>query len=92
MDKGYYSEHVYDLGLGTASDGAVWCQAKRTNAAIITKDEDFVTLRLMEVEGPPVVWVRLGNTSKAEILKWFEPLLPIVEKGLKAGEKLIEIA
>jgi predicted nuclease of predicted toxin-antitoxin system len=31
-------------------------------AVIITKDEDFVVRKLFET-GPPVVWVRIGNTS-----------------------------
>jgi hypothetical protein len=44
-------------------------------AVIITTDEDFVVRKLLET-GPPVVWVRIGNTS---------PAITIVEHAGWAG-------
>lgn len=34
----------------------------------MTKDEDFVVRKLLE-SGPPVVWVRIGNTRRVDLLR-----------------------
>ena len=49
--------------LGTA--------AADLNASIITKDEDFAVRRVLQKAGPSVVWIRLGNTGKRQMLHWF---------------------
>lgn len=58
----------------------------------MSKDEDFASLRTLRPEGPQVVWVRLGNTTRRTLLGWFETLLPEIERQLRTGEMLIEIA
>ncbi|MHB1945345.1 MAG: DUF5615 family PIN-like protein [Metallibacterium sp.] len=57
----------------------------------ITKDEDFAVYRMMQASGPAVVWVRLGNTSKRQLLVWFDALLPSMIAALERGEVLIEV-
>ncbi|MHB1617579.1 MAG: hypothetical protein ACYCUX_09985 [Metallibacterium sp.] len=47
--------------------------------------------RMMQASGPAVVWVRLGNTSKRQLLVWFDALLPSMIAALKRGEVLIEV-
>jgi len=37
------------------------------------------------------VWLRRGNTSRRDLLGWFEPLLPPVIDLLTRGESLVEI-
>jgi predicted nuclease of predicted toxin-antitoxin system len=39
-----------------------------------------------------VVWIRLRNTRKAELLRWFEAALPRILEALARGETLIEAA
>lgn len=46
----------------------------------------------MASEGPQILWVRLGNTRKGELLSWFEARLPEVEEALARGEPLVELA
>lgn len=89
--KGHSADHVFDLGFTSASDEIIWKHAKKNKAVIISKDEDFVTLSTIDSNGPPVVWVRVGNTTNPALLNWFEPLFPRIEHGLQSGEKLIEI-
>lgn len=43
-EEGHDAQHVFDLGLHQATDRAIWAKARELTAAIITKDEDFVTL------------------------------------------------
>jgi hypothetical protein len=39
--KGHPAQHVTDCGLEGAADRAVWDEAIRTSALIVTKDENF---------------------------------------------------
>jgi len=89
--QGQTAEHVADLEMTDASDREIWQQAKRTGAVILSKDSDFVTHATLDEEGPPVVWIRLGNTRRQALLEWFSPLLPTILAALEQGEKLIEI-
>jgi hypothetical protein len=42
--------------------------------------------------GPSVVWVRLGNTRRAALLKRFDAELLTIVAALERGETLIELA
>jgi predicted nuclease of predicted toxin-antitoxin system len=58
---------------------------------VITKDEDFAQRKILEQNGPVVIWIRLPNTRKAHLLNWFEKSLPAIEAALARGETLIEV-
>jgi predicted nuclease of predicted toxin-antitoxin system len=88
--KGHETEHVADQGMQTASDTAIWDYALATSAAIITKDEDFAQ-RKMLTAGPAVVWIRLPNTRRRDLLEWFETVLPQILAALERGETLVEV-
>ena len=90
-DRGHIAEHVVDCGLERASDRAVWAHAVDSRACIVTKDEDFAVRRMLHAEGPAVVWVRLGNTTRQQLLRWFDGLLPSILAALERGETLIEV-
>ncbi len=90
--EGHEAEHVIDVGLVDAADRTIWRQAAERGAVIVTKDEDFALRRTLEMNGPAVVWIRLGNTRKVDLLRWLEPLLPEVLVALERGETLIEVA
>ena len=40
-EKGHEAQPVREVGLREAEDGPIWEHARRTGAAIMTKDEDF---------------------------------------------------
>jgi predicted nuclease of predicted toxin-antitoxin system len=62
----------------------------QAGAAIITKDEDFAQRKGLTGGGPAVIWIRLPNTRRRDLLAWFETALPDVLSGLERGELLIE--
>lgn len=90
-DAGHQAEHVYDIGMGEASDTAIWHYATQNNAAIITKDEDFVSLSNVDSNAPPVVWVRVGNIGNQALLRWMGTLIIRIVSEIESGEKLVEI-
>jgi predicted nuclease of predicted toxin-antitoxin system len=87
---GHTAEHVADRGMVSASDDVIRDYAARIGAVIVTKDEDFAIRRLL-VEGPAVVWLRLGNSRRAALLARVEAELPAIVAALERGETLIEL-
>jgi predicted nuclease of predicted toxin-antitoxin system len=90
-DKGHEAEHVADRQMQAASDTAIWDYALTTSAAVITKDEDFAQRKVLTMAGPVVVWIRLPNTRRSELLQWFETVMPQILAALERGETLVEV-
>ena len=91
VSAGHAAEHVGDCGLMAAPDDVIRTRASQTGAVIMTKDEDFAVHRLLH-EGPAIVWVRIGNTRRAELLRRIEVDFPAIVAALERGEPLVEIA
>jgi predicted nuclease of predicted toxin-antitoxin system len=89
--RGHECAHVNDLGLADASDTVIWDHARRSGAAIISKDEDFASRARAEGGGPPVVWLRTGNASVAHLMQTCAAAFPVVETRLAAGDALVEV-
>ena len=89
--QGYEAEHVGDPGMQAASDATIWDFALKSSAAIVTKDEDFAQRKLLNDIGPVVIWIRLRNTRRRHLLKWFETILPEVVAALERGETPVEV-
>jgi hypothetical protein len=45
ISAGHQADHVADVGLAAAPDSEMWRYAQERGATIITKDEDFLSLR-----------------------------------------------
>lgn len=43
------------------------------------------------VEGPPIVWLRIGNCTNRSLFAWLEPLLPEIVRQLESGQRIVEI-
>ena len=89
--RGHAAEHVADRGLEANSDTVIWDYALQAGAVIVTKDEDFAQRKVLTGKGPIVVWIRLPNTRRQDLLVWFEKMLPDILSALERGETLIEV-
>ncbi len=89
--QGHEAAHVGDLGMQAASDAAIWDHALASSSAIVTKDEDFAQRKVLADHGPVVVWIRLPNTRRRDLLAWFETVLPEMLAAMARGETLIEV-
>ena len=87
---GHSAQHVYDVKLEAASDSAIWNFALANQAVIITKGEDFPQRKALADGGPAVIWIRLRNTRRAELLARFGAMLPDIVAALERGESVIE--
>jgi predicted nuclease of predicted toxin-antitoxin system len=83
--------HVFDVGMHTASDAAIWAHAADEDRVLITKDEDFLDRWLLSDAPITLVWVRKGNCSNEVLMTWLEPLWSETIRRLEQGERLIEL-
>ena len=91
IERGHVAEHVNDIGPADAPDRELWRYALEHGAVVVTKDEDFANMVAVETVGPTIVWVRVGNTRRAALLAWFEPLIDHVVSLVDAGNRIIEL-
>lgn len=90
-EHGHEADHITDIGPGDVSDQELWRFALANQAVIVTKDEDFSNMVARGGETPVVVWVRSGNTRRAVLLAWFEPLIDEIAALIDDGQRLIEL-
>ena len=62
------STHVRALGMGGATDSAIWEFARQEGFLFVTKDEDFVTLSVLRGAPPKVIWLNIGNADNGRTL------------------------
>lgn len=62
------STHVRALGMGGATDSAIWEFARQERFLFVTKDEDFVTLSVLRGTPPKVIWLNIGNADNGRTL------------------------
>ncbi len=92
VEQGHEANHVSEFALEGASDRDIWDRAREIDACIVTKDEDFVLLHAIDRDGPPVVWIRIGNATREALIGRLSPLWPGVVAALERGEKIVEVA
>jgi predicted nuclease of predicted toxin-antitoxin system len=89
---GHEAVHVVHVALSTASDRKIWDHAIASDAVLITKDEDFVTMRALSRRGgPAIVWLRVGNTTTRALIALFNSVLPEILGAIERGETVIQI-
>jgi predicted nuclease of predicted toxin-antitoxin system len=62
------SVHARDCGLRGQSDEDVWEYARTRGFTIISKDSDFQQRGLLYGYPPKVVWLRIGNCSRQQLV------------------------
>lgn len=61
------SEQVKRLGLLQKRDTIIWSYALQHNFAIVTHDEDYLELSLLQGYPPKDVWLRTGNITTDDL-------------------------
>ena len=63
------SSHVNLVGLASATDLEIWVYAREHDFTVVSKDDDFRSLSLVNGAPPKVIWLRLGNGPTAEVAR-----------------------
>lgn len=90
-EAGHDAQAAREVGLREAEDSAIWDYALRTEAVLITKDEDFPTRAQQTNTCPMIVWLRIGNGTNQVLRQWFMPQLPQILEWLGQGVRVLEI-
>lgn len=88
-DQGLDAVHVRELGMAATPDHAIWAEAVREAAVVVSRDDDFVGL--VRGGGAQLVWVRIGNCSNATLLEAIEANWSRIRQRLEDGERLVEL-
>ena len=67
--RGHTAIHVNHVGLGGASDLKIVDFVISNLAILISKDEDFLVLRLPDTFG--LIWIRIGNATTRNLINYF---------------------
>lgn len=59
--------HVKSVTLTSINDTVIFKYAKNNDFAIVTFDEDYFTLSLLNGFPPKIIWLRTGNISTANV-------------------------
>jgi predicted nuclease of predicted toxin-antitoxin system len=86
---GFEAAHVFDLGLGASGDAEIAALAEKDGYVLVSKDEDFLTLRLPDRFA--VLWLRCGNTTNRALTEWMDERWERVAALLQSGERLVEL-
>ena len=87
--RGHDARHVDDVLGASASDAALFAEALKTGAILITKDRDFIDMAEGSEAAPQILWVRISNTTSAEMKERLETAFPLAEEKLAAGEPIV---
>ena len=88
--QGVDAVHVIDLGFSEKEDLYLWQFATREERIVVSKDEDFFNLANRPHDKGRLLWCRLGNFRKGELIRQFEGAWPEIIETFKSGQRIIE--
>ncbi|WP_375393446.1 DUF5615 family PIN-like protein [uncultured Sphingomonas sp.] len=88
-EQGHEADHVADIGLLAASDVTIALHVKATGSILVSKDADFVLLRMPDRF--PFVWMRCGDATNRALQAWLATRWSQVIDLLEAGERFVEV-
>ena len=90
-EQGHAAHAVRDIGMRDSPDAEIWNWAQENSAIIVTKDEDFAILASLHSPPPQILWVRIGNSTNANLRKRFAAVWPSVVALLQDGSAVVEL-
>ncbi|MDX2145134.1 MAG: DUF5615 family PIN-like protein [Rhodospirillaceae bacterium] len=73
------SSHVRLVGLRGASDTVIWDYARNRGFILVSKDDDFRSLSLINGAPPKVILLKVGNGGTQEVARLLRMRLQTVE-------------
>ena len=86
------STQVALVGLQQTDDKTIRQYAIDNGFVIVTKDADFYEMNILYGQPPKIVWLKMGNQSKAATIKTLQDYSKAIEQALiKDNHACIEI-
>lgn len=88
-ERGHVALHVSQLYEAPPRDWQIAIHAENERLIVISKDADFVPLRLPDRF--VFLWLRCGNASNRMLREWLGPQWDAVERRLEAGARFVTL-
>jgi len=88
-EQGQTAYHVVDVGLLAASDRDIAAYAESHDMILVSKDEDFLYLRLPDKFA--FLWLRCGNATNVRLQTWLAARWAYILQLLSTGERFVEV-
>ena len=75
-------KHISDFQFNSIDDRIIFQFAKENDFAIVTFDEDYFTLSVINNFPPKIIWLRTGNISTNELEKLIRERKIIIDNFL----------
>ena len=62
------SSQISLLKMEHSSDKEIWDYAQKHGYTIVTKDADFLDMSLLYGQPPKIIWLKIGNQTKAVMI------------------------
>ena len=87
--QGCYPEstQVALIGLESTDDAIIRQYAISHDYVIVTKDADFYEMNMVYGQPPKIIWLKMGNQSKAATIKALLDNHRYIERALKSENK-----
>jgi predicted nuclease of predicted toxin-antitoxin system len=83
--------HVRDVGLARALDKTIWDYASSHDMVIVSKDRDFRDMAILRGSPPQVIWVRVANCRRIDLIAAFDLGLQSAKDTLLRGIPVAEL-
>lgn len=88
IQEGYPgSTQVALIGLEQTDDKVIRQYAIDNDYVIVTKDADYYEMNLIRGQPPKIIWLKMGNQSKAATIKTLLDNRLIIEQALMLDDK-----
>ncbi len=91
QSEGHDASHVRELGLNEAEDQVIWRLALANQQVVISKDEDFWYRAIAPGSTGRLVWVRIGNCRRQNLIEAFRNRLASIVAAFETGSRIVEL-
>jgi len=81
------STQISLLNMEHYSDIEIWKFAKTQKYVIVTKDSDFIDMSILYGQPPKIIWLKIGNQTKATTINSLLQNREEIEKALILEDK-----
>lgn len=89
-EKGITAKHIYDVDLAARSDSEVWAYARRSRAAVATKDADYLDFAALS-DASKLVLFRVGNMRIKSLIQFARINLNRIDDFLKSDDQVLDL-
>ena len=89
--EGHDAVHVLDRGYETKCDHQLWQLASDEGRIVVSKDEDFFFLATRPNDIGRLLWIRIGNCRKHQLIAALESNWALIVDAFQRDQQVVEL-